>query len=363
MTIPRDDVWLGKPDWTLFQRFVEGCDSELLICSPWVSSEGVQRLEQLLCRKAIKRLRVWCRLPAPETDAPGLLRLVRRLANAGVAVELRDCPSLHAKVYVSDGRRALFGSANLSDAGFRGNLELVALTSNPGVVRQALFALAEFEAGAIPVLPDELEAFLRARHDKALPRALEGPSNGCTPSWRQGQRPSFRPEGVADDASLPKVAYTVGPPFDPLALVKKAHAILESRREELLRVDFGALFGKRGQITGYPTHDDDVMCGMRHGVMPFDDYVGTFTGPFEPAIEAGDPQGQRELLRGGRVCAFRRTRCRREIAVTPLFPLPDALSKATILHAWRIFHLASVPKPIGNAEQSASRQRGRARGS
>ena len=51
--------------------------------------------------------------------------------------ETKIIEKLHAKIYVADGRFAIQGSANLTDAGVKSNLEQIAVTENQHEVNES----------------------------------------------------------------------------------------------------------------------------------------------------------------------------------------------------------------------------------
>src|ERR1035438_875924 len=111
-----------KPSWALLDRLVAVAKKDLIICAPWISCTGLERLEHLLLTeppgKPLQRVQLWARIADINTDSTGILQLVRRLEAAGILTVVRDSPLLHAKIYLADKALALVTSANLSDGGF-----------------------------------------------------------------------------------------------------------------------------------------------------------------------------------------------------------------------------------------------------
>jgi hypothetical protein len=83
-----------KPSWEVFDQLVAVAKTELILCAPWISSVGLQRLSNLLLNasQATPRTRVqlWARVADINTDSPGMLELARKLAAAGISTVIRD---------------------------------------------------------------------------------------------------------------------------------------------------------------------------------------------------------------------------------------------------------------------------------
>jgi hypothetical protein len=117
-----------SPSWLDLEDVICSAHTEILICSPFFSVEGLDRVLDHLPTDVT--LRFWTRLSPTDwasgvSDPPQLLALLELLSERGTQVELGISQQLHAKVYAADQARALVGSANLSAGGFGGNVEIM----------------------------------------------------------------------------------------------------------------------------------------------------------------------------------------------------------------------------------------------
>ena len=93
------------------------------------------------------------------------------------STEVRHLPSIHAKVYVADGREAIITSANLTGGGLAGNYEYGVHIADPSVVRQIVDDLEGYATLGAKVSLLELTQFaeiaaqLRNRHLQVLASA------------------------------------------------------------------------------------------------------------------------------------------------------------------------------------------------
>ena len=101
---------------------IRQAESEILLCSGWITSGMLRRVIDKRTSARIKRgeltLRVIIRLGDPvdvKITDPGVFRILDEL---GPNASLRYHPKLHAKMYVVDSDWALVGSFNLTGGGF-----------------------------------------------------------------------------------------------------------------------------------------------------------------------------------------------------------------------------------------------------
>jgi hypothetical protein len=179
---------IRRPEWEMFRKLVDGCRGRLLVCSPWISVEGVEKLNEFVSANGhIRSIEIWTRLAEVATDSSGLLRFAQTLTSRGVCVTIRDSPILHAKVFLADKTSALLGSANLTGPGFSRNPEIIVLTSEPPLLNQIITVLEGFVMQ--PVRLEELERFVSEQlpvlqvEDKA--RVI----SKITPIWRRNHYP------------------------------------------------------------------------------------------------------------------------------------------------------------------------------
>ena len=180
-----------KPTWELFDQLVLSAHEELLICAPWISTAGIQRLNALLLsddhpRARIKRVQILARISDANTDSRGLLLLAQNLRKAGIVILLGDSPILHAKVYIADRCTAMVGSANLTSAGFRHHLELAVLMNETQELLSLMAEMKDVISRSDPVSLENLETFVLTQlpaileAQSQMPQALE-----TLPVWRQ----------------------------------------------------------------------------------------------------------------------------------------------------------------------------------
>lgn len=152
----------------LMERLFRGTPRKIIICSPWISSEGVSLLQSCLGHiraDTVEVLRVWCRVSVEDhlqgrTDYTGLLQMLWAVKgqHRGVRIDLATAENLHAKVYCVD-RKSILGSANLTKGGFcGGNLEIVALGSASETARVKQL-LKELEKRLRPIPLSRFEQF------------------------------------------------------------------------------------------------------------------------------------------------------------------------------------------------------------
>jgi phosphatidylserine/phosphatidylglycerophosphate/cardiolipin synthase-like enzyme len=152
----------------LFEDLFVGAPKEILICSPWISKDGVGLLREALSRISVAKLKtlgVWLRISLEDhlqqrTDYVGLLNLLQdfkhRSQKTRIAIAKAD--NLHAKVYRVDSM-ALIGSANLTTAGFGGgNLEIVGWCTDTES-KQLARVMAEMGKGLRSVSMQEFEHY------------------------------------------------------------------------------------------------------------------------------------------------------------------------------------------------------------
>lgn len=147
------------PSWNNLKEIVTTAEERVLICSPYYSSSGIGNIFDSI--GDANRFQFWTRLSpsdwvAGATSPEDLLALSDLLLQGGRRVELAAFQRLHAKAYAADYSLALIGSANLSDGGFRANLELVVRFER----EEALSAITIIEENIAPRLQQiNIESF------------------------------------------------------------------------------------------------------------------------------------------------------------------------------------------------------------
>jgi hypothetical protein len=110
---------------TLFAEAQEG-----VICTPFYTRRGLSYLDEFFNRA--EGVRFLTRLNIMDwkngvADLPILIDILETLENRGVNIELLVNDKLHAKLYLADFSKCLAGSANLTEAGFGRNAEIMFL--------------------------------------------------------------------------------------------------------------------------------------------------------------------------------------------------------------------------------------------
>lgn len=152
--------------WTDDLRtLVDEVEDDLLICSPYVTRDGTDFVAGHLSSKFRNSGRFTfvtdlspVNVAQGSTD-PDALYSLSKSVNRFTVMHL---PRLHAKVYVSDRKRAVVSSGNLTRGGLMLNYEYGVHLRDPeivGAVRRDVTAYAEL--GAI-VTPDQLSLYCRA---------------------------------------------------------------------------------------------------------------------------------------------------------------------------------------------------------
>jgi hypothetical protein len=193
------------PTWDDVERVIRAARARLVICTPYYSARGLDRL--LDAGLKAPGLAFWTRVRPSDwvqgvTDPASLATLLEMLAADGTRVDLRAASHLHAKVYAADDSEVLVGSANLSDAGFGGNVEVMVRFAGAGAPDAIASALA-LSSSLAPVSVEDLRAWVdRYRDDvAAAQKALEDPADMLAEAQRDIDR--ILGLGVTDPPAAP----------------------------------------------------------------------------------------------------------------------------------------------------------------
>lgn len=116
-----------EPSWDHLKGVLGSAHSRALVCSPYITESGVNRLFDILPGgvglDVVTRLSPsdWA---AKVSDPEAVLTLLQLWREAGNATNLQIVQRVHAKVYSADDLRVMVGSSNLSEGGFDRNVEL-----------------------------------------------------------------------------------------------------------------------------------------------------------------------------------------------------------------------------------------------
>ena len=128
-------------------RLIESADEELIIVAFRLDADDI--LDRIIARSD-DGVEVTIHLDHGQIETEGAPRgAYDRLNQHGIVVERWEQDryhSLHAKVLIADGQRAIIGSANLTDRGLDRNVELGIWLEGPtvGHLRSALMAALSF---------------------------------------------------------------------------------------------------------------------------------------------------------------------------------------------------------------------------
>jgi hypothetical protein len=239
---------ITRPTWQVIEDLIRGSRSRLIICSPWISVEGVRKLSEYLTPDPpLPALEIWTRLADVLTHSRGIEGLARTLRDRGTTVVIRDSGDLHAKIYYADDNAAVFGSANLGAKGMDGGLEIVASTTDAAEVSQIKAVLKSIEPETQVVSLEALDYFNTNQRPELeeAERDIERPN--IVPVWRR-------------DRPIPEAAKSEG---------RRAFLVGEGPRSESVHLIVKmALWGKRSinvydmlantRVKRYPASDEAI---------------------------------------------------------------------------------------------------------
>lgn len=177
--------FLTSPWSDQFDELIGGTSSSFLVCSPYIGRGPCERLRAAFDRRKTSQdieLFVLTDLSRDNmlsgaTDVAAIASLVESFPQAVV----RFLPSLHAKVYVSDSRRAVVTSANLTDNGLWRNFEYGVIVNDAAAAAGIRADILNYgDLGSSITLP-QLRAFaaaaedlrsIRSKAEKTLRRSL-----------------------------------------------------------------------------------------------------------------------------------------------------------------------------------------------
>ena len=130
--------WLS-PNMATLTEVVSTPRGHLLLCSPYVSSPALHIVEGSL-PKTVHSLEFWTKLDARDwltgaSDPEGLLDFLDTVKRSSRTVTIRHTDNLHAKMIVSNGAKAMAGSANLTAGGYWRNIEVTRVVTGQEVER------------------------------------------------------------------------------------------------------------------------------------------------------------------------------------------------------------------------------------
>ncbi|HET6249826.1 MAG TPA: phospholipase D-like domain-containing protein [Tepidisphaeraceae bacterium] len=161
-----------------FEQLVESAEQSLVLCAPFVGAGPCRvianRIEKLGRSDSVEVhiLTDLCRdnLLSGVTDVASLMRLAEALPRTTI----RFLPSLHAKIYVADERRAIVTSSNLTDNGMLRNFEYGVRFDERDQVIAVRNDVLRYSALASSINRAQLQQFVQITQDlRELARAAQ----------------------------------------------------------------------------------------------------------------------------------------------------------------------------------------------
>jgi HKD family nuclease len=143
-----------SPSLSNLRNLLHDAHDRLSLFSPFVTDGPLELLVSSIRRAVI--VEIWTRLSPTDwasgvSDPEFLSQSLDKLARQGHQVSLRIHPRLHAKAYFADDSQGLIGSANLTNAAFSRNVEVLIAVGSSDVrqarkgLEQALSKAKDFE--------------------------------------------------------------------------------------------------------------------------------------------------------------------------------------------------------------------------
>jgi hypothetical protein len=148
-----------------FERLLDAVESSLVLCAPYVGDRPCDLVvERIAHRSRMDAVGVSIltdlsrdNLLSGATDPDALLRLAKRIPRTTI----RFLPSLHAKVYVADKKRAIITSSNLTLSGMKRNFEYGVAFEDPTTVAAVRTDILRYSQLGSPVDQAQLESFVQ----------------------------------------------------------------------------------------------------------------------------------------------------------------------------------------------------------
>ena len=154
--------WLS-PRWPLLEDVIRAAEGRLILCSPYIRREALDTVAAAF-PDTVSSVEVWTKLDQRDwllgaSEPDGLRDFIDDLRDRTNSVSIRNGQNLHAKIIVSDGPRAIAGSANLTRGGYSRNLEIARLVT--GVeLDQLRNAAAAIRSNLAPVSDEQFHDFV-----------------------------------------------------------------------------------------------------------------------------------------------------------------------------------------------------------
>lgn len=154
--------WLA-PHVGVLREVVAASEGDLLLCSPYISTPALSIVADAL-PSTVTAIEFWTKLNARDwltgaSDPEGLVDFIHQAESCGSQVTVRHDERLHAKMIISDGPKAIAGSANLTAGGFLRNIEVARLVTG-GEIDQLHQIANELRPNLSLIAKDKLADFV-----------------------------------------------------------------------------------------------------------------------------------------------------------------------------------------------------------
>lgn len=154
-----------RSPWTeSLRELVSQVENNLMLVSPFVKRSKVDEIVAELTRRGVKDKLQLVMLTdlRPESTLTGSMDM-EALVTLGRSIPnfvLTHLPSLHAKVYIADRKKAIVTSGNLTNAGVSGNIEYGVAFSDESVVSHIREDFEQYSLLGAKVSSEDVEALL-----------------------------------------------------------------------------------------------------------------------------------------------------------------------------------------------------------
>jgi len=147
--------------WTdILSDFVRSTHGELLVMSPWITTAAARLISQGLAGTGPVKLQIIARLDESDfvTGASHVDAFRPQIYPPNARPDFRALPMLHGKMLLSDRKRVIIGSANMTDGGLYRNHEVCLLLDSSEIGQDCADAFFKFWHMASPLPTDYLSS-------------------------------------------------------------------------------------------------------------------------------------------------------------------------------------------------------------
>ncbi|MBU3978658.1 phospholipase D family protein [Patescibacteria group bacterium] len=146
--------------------------SELVIVSPWIKQKAVNVVINFIKDRSV-RLRIYTRFNLEDikrgsSDLKAIVDLLKYFRSS----EIRFIPNLHAKIYISDKKRAIITSSNLTTGGMQTNVEAGIFLIDSGLVPNLEKSIRQQLDSALLLNKDTFTQFLEKIEQETTKKAV-----------------------------------------------------------------------------------------------------------------------------------------------------------------------------------------------